>query len=134
MIDIIGGSGMIRMFVMGGPYAILLGLLAIVIITLSIKKAIDLFARSDLGRERLSHGLNAILFWGCLSGALGLLGQANGLYISLSIVARAEGINPQLFMEGLAVSLIPTLFGLGILVISSIIWFVLRFRLNGMPA
>jgi hypothetical protein len=121
---------MIRMFVMGGPYAILLGLLALVIIALSIKKAVDLFARADLGKDRLRRGLDAILFWGCFSGVLGILGQCNGLYISLSIVARAEGMNPQLFMEGLAVSLIPTLFGLGILALSSVIWFALRHRLN----
>jgi hypothetical protein len=55
---------MIRLFAMGGPYMILLTLLAIVILVLAVKKATDLFARTGLERDRLTRGLDAILFWG----------------------------------------------------------------------
>ena len=47
---------MIRLFILGGPYAIVIGLLAAVILVLSVKKTIDLFGRTGLGQEELVRG------------------------------------------------------------------------------
>jgi hypothetical protein len=121
---------MTRLFVVGGPYMFPLGLLAAVIAALSVKKAIDLFARTGLGQERLARGLSAILFWGCFSAVLGLLGQFSGIYRSLMVIRSAPAVNPGLVAEGLAVSLITTIFGLCILGVSGIVWFGLRCRLD----
>ena len=55
---------MTRCFVLGGPFAIVLGVLAAAVRALSAKKAIDLFARTGLERARLARGPDAILFWG----------------------------------------------------------------------
>jgi biopolymer transport protein ExbB/TolQ len=111
-----------------------LGLLAAVVLVLSVKKAIDLFARSGLERERLSRGLDAILFWGSISAVLGFLGQFSGHYKALMIIRSAEIVNPRLVAEGIAVSLITTVFGLGILAISALVWFGLRCRLNSLTS
>ena len=125
---------MIQFIVMGGPYALLLCVLALVVIGLTVKKGVDLFARTDLERNRLAGGLNAILFWGCFSAVLGILGQFHATYLSLTIIRQAEMINPALVAEGMAVSLISTLMGLGILAIAGLAWFGLRSRLNSLTA
>jgi biopolymer transport protein ExbB/TolQ len=103
-----------------------------VVAGLSVKKSIDLFARSGLERDRLSGGLNAILFWGCFSAVLGFLGQFAGIYRSLTIIRNAGLVHPGMAAEGLAVSLITTVLGLSILAFSAIVWFALRCRLRAL--
>ena len=114
----------------GGPLMNLLIVLTIVILVLSIKKSVDLFLRSDQERERLERGLSAILFWGCVCAVVGFLGQFTGMYLSLSIIRSFGVVNPALVAEGIAVSLLTTLFGLMILMFSALAWFALRCRLR----
>jgi biopolymer transport protein ExbB/TolQ len=121
---------MIRLFVSGGPYMWVLLVLALVILGLTVKKVVDLFARNARSPEILARGVNAILFWGCVSAVLGLLGQFTGMYRSLSIIRSFGVINPSLVAEGIAVSLLTTLFGLMILMFSALAWFGLRCRLK----
>jgi uncharacterized membrane protein len=122
---------MIRLFVMGGPYMYVMGLLAVVVAVLAVKKAIDLFVRAGLEQTRRMRGIDAILFWGCISAVLGFMGQFSGHYKALMIIRSAEIINPRLVAEGIAVSLITTVFGLIILALSAMIWFGLRCRVAG---
>jgi len=119
---------MIRLFVLGGPYMYVLVLLAVIVAVLAVKKAFDLFGRAGLERTRRMRGVDAILFWGCISAVLGFMGQFSGHYKSLMVIRNAEIINPRLVAEGIAVSLITTVFGLIILAISAMIWFGLRCR------
>lgn len=125
---------MIRLFIMGGPYMIPLSLLAVVTLALAAKKATELVTRTAVDRESLTRGLDAILFWGVISVVLGFLGQFTAMYKSLTIIRSAGLINPSLVAEGVAVSLITTIYGLAILAVSSILWFALRSRVNGLLA
>ena len=121
---------MMRLFEAGGPYMIPLTVLAGVVVVLSIRSAIELFVRGGRDPERLALGLDAILFWGSISAVLGLLGQFSGLYRSLQVIRHAAVVSPQFVAQGIAQSLITTLFGLSILAVSAIIWFGLTSRLN----
>ena len=106
---------MMKIFIEGGPYAHVLGLLSFVVFALSLKKGIDLFARTGMDPDRLGGGLNAILFWGCFSAVLGVLGQFSGIYRSLMVIKDHGVVHPGMLAEGLAISSITTLLGLGIL-------------------
>jgi hypothetical protein len=121
---------MIRAYIAGGPYMHLLALLALVVLVLSIRRTIDLFARRERDPERLALGVDAILFWGCIAAVLGFLGQFTGMYLSLRVIRRAGLIDPALVAEGIAVSLVTTVFGLIILIVSALLWFALRCRLS----
>jgi biopolymer transport protein ExbB/TolQ len=107
-----------------------LGLLAVVVVVLAVKKGIDLFGRAGLERESLARGIDAILFWGCISAVLGFMGQFSGHYRALMVIKDAELVNPSLVAEGIAVSLITTIFGLIILAVSAIVWFGFKCRLG----
>jgi biopolymer transport protein ExbB/TolQ len=111
-----------------GPFGPLLLVLAVVIAVLSIKKAIDLFARTGLTHDQLGSGLHAILFWGAVSAALGVLGQLSGVYRALNVISTAREIDAKIVAMGFAESLTTTIFGLVVLVVSAIIWFVLFAR------
>jgi biopolymer transport protein ExbB/TolQ len=119
---------MMKLFVEGGLYMFPLLVLAVVILVLTIKKALDLFVREGLDRERLERGLGAILFWGCVAAVLGIMGQLQGQYISLKTISQVDTISPTLVAEGMAVSLITTLFGLMQLAFAGIAWFTLSTR------
>lgn len=121
---------MSRLFVLGGPYMYVLSVLAVVVLVLAVKKAIDFFSRTGPEPALLSRGLNAILFWGCISTVLGFLGQFSGHYLSLMAIRDAGLVNPALLAEGIAVSLIPTVFGLVILALAAVVWFGLKCRLD----
>ena len=72
------------------------------------------------------HFLNAVLFWGCVSAAIGLLGQFSGLWISLNVISQAETINPSLVFQGLMESFSSTILGLVVMILSAVAWFTLK--------
>lgn len=119
---------MIRLFIAGGPYMVLLALLGLVVLFLSAKSAVDLFIRKGRDPERLALGLDAILFWGCMSAVLGFLGQFSSTYLSLMIIRRSALVDPAILAEGIALALLSTVLGLAILFVSALFWFGLRCR------
>ena len=119
---------MLKLFMEGGFCMWPLLLFAIIILVLSIKKIIDLFFKTDFSQAKLESGINSILFWGGMSVLIGFLGHFHGLYLAMEAISRASDISPAIVAMGYGVSLISVLFGLLILLISAIIWFILRWR------
>ena len=103
-------------------------ILVIVILLLTIKKAIDLFGRKELTNAQLEKGLHAIVFWGVISAIFGFLGQITGIYNALNVIIRAEEIDPRICAMGFAQSFTTSIFGLNVLMFSAIVWFVLFSR------
>ena len=119
---------MFTLFLQGGFYMWPLLLFAIIILVLSIKKIIDLFFKPEISHLKLESGINSILFWGGMSVLIGYLGHFHGLYLAMQAISRASDISPAIVAMGYGVSLITVLFGLVILLFSSLTWFVLRWR------
>lgn len=114
----------------GGPFMWPLVIFAIIIIALSIKKVIDLFVKKELNRIKLESGINAILFWGALSAVFGFLGHYLGVYHAMNAIVRASDISPGIVALGYGISLITILSGLSIFIVSALLWFFFRWRLN----
>ena len=72
-------------------------------------------------RSRLPH----IKSIGLFSVITGILGQLVGLYSAFSAIERAADISPTLIFGGLKVSMIVTIYGIVIYLISIAIWLVL---------
>lgn len=117
---------MIRYIQGMGPSGPLMIIISIVIIILTITKAIQVLGRRTTERVQLERGLDAILFWGVFCAILGFWGQVLGHYKSLNVIIHAPVINPKLVFMGLAQCLTSTITGLTILLISSLVWFGLR--------
>jgi biopolymer transport protein ExbB/TolQ len=121
---------MFRLFFEGGIFMWPILIIAISIVILSIKKAIDLFGRTDLNQKQLESGLNAIVFWGAISSVFGFLAHFAGMYMAMVSIAEANDISPSIVARGFSVSLIPILFGLVIFMLSGILWLIFRWRRN----
>jgi hypothetical protein len=110
----------------GGPMMWIQLMLAIVIVNLTIYKAIQFFVSKDSDWTRIKKGLNAIFFWGAFSVILGFLAHFMALYKSINIISHAGIISPAKVTMGFGESLVSLLFGLWIFTFSTIIWFFLR--------
>ena len=120
---------MLEFFMQGGSYMWLILLCAVIVVIMSIKKAIELFIQKPpQALNRLEMGINAIPFWGAMSILLGVLAHFHGVYLAMQAIMRANDISPAIVSQGYAMSLITILTGLTIFIISSLIWFVLRWR------
>jgi len=117
---------MIRMIQMMGPVGPVLMLTALVILALTVWTAVHVRRRDRVGDPTFENRLNGILFWGCISAVLGLLGQFSGLWHALGAISKAEMIDPRIVAMGLMESFSTTILGLTILLLSGVVWFALR--------
>ncbi len=110
----------------GGPaFMSVIYIMWIIVGFISIKFLMNYFSeKRDL--QKLSKNNTTILFIGSFAFLLGLFGQILGMYGALAAIHAAGDISPALIAGGLKVSLIAPLYGFGLLLLSSIIWFVFR--------
>jgi biopolymer transport protein ExbB/TolQ len=113
-----------------GPFGKILILIAMYIIFQVVRKGIALFSSRETDPMKLERGLHSILFWGAISAVMGVLAQITGIYNALNVIINAKEIDPRVVAQGFAESFTTTLFGLTVLILSSIIWFIFlnRFR------
>ena len=109
-----------------GPFILLQFLLALVILVLALVNGIRLVLPGTRRAPGLRQGIDAVLFWGCLTAVFGFLGQWVGLNRAANAVARADAVNPQFVILGLGESLGTTVFGMFTLVVAAFLWFALR--------
>lgn len=125
---------MVYFFKSMGPYGLPMIIIAVAIAVLAVKKSVDLFVKKDLPPYKLQSGLHAILFWGAVSAVFGVLGQFTGIYRALGIIISAKEISPNVIAQGFAESFTTTIFGLEVLLVSAIIWFILFSRYRKLTA
>lgn len=117
---------MIEFIRFSGPWGIVLSLLYVLNIGLAVWCLVTLFGGRGKVGPALRSRINAILFWGVFGAAVGLLGQATGIYLALKAVSGAPEISPPIVMEGFAISFLTTIAGLLLLLGSGLAWMTLR--------
>ena len=109
----------------GGPlFMSVIYLMWIAVIILAIRFLI--IYSKDKQSIKLERTNEAILFLGSLTFLIGIFGQTIGIFMALSAIQAAGDISPALIAGGLKVSMITTMYGFGLLIISGIIWFVFK--------
>jgi len=119
---------MLTFFQEGGIFMWPLLAIAIVIVYLTVKLAVELSGSDQPGHEKIKMGINTILFWGSISVVLGIFAHFTGVYLAMEAIRRAHDISPAIVAHGYAMSLITILAGLFIFLISALIWLALRWR------
>lgn len=74
----------------------------------------------DKALRMIAYGRSIGLF----AFVTGILGQLVGLYAAFTAIEQAGNIDPALVYGGLKVSMIPTLYGFLIYLVSLILWFL----------
>ncbi|MGD9487396.1 MAG: hypothetical protein AB7W47_05205 [Calditrichaceae bacterium] len=114
MLNLINQAG-----ILGWPMA----LIALGIIFLTVKYGIKLF-----GKEKETNvDLNKIIHLGVFALSLGVFSHYLGLYEGLQIYSY---LSAEQVAAGYAVSLVALILGLGIFIVSGLLWFLLRTKLN----
>ena len=109
-----------------GPFIFAQFLLALVVLLLFIVNLVRLAGSHGAGALRLRVGIDALLFWGCLTAILGFLGQWNGLHRGANAIRDHGVLNPSLVVLGIGESLSTSVFGMFVLVAALFLWGWLR--------
>jgi len=112
-----------------GPFKWPMVLLSALVVVLVIKKVIEL-ALPGISQARKASGVNAILFWGVMSMALGVFSQTVSLWAALQEIVKAADISPAIVMIGFYGSFISTLLGTATLIFAALAWWTFRFLLK----
>lgn len=115
-------NGFQRFFFFMGPWKWIMILLAVIVIILIAVKKYEFLIR----RKANPKHLNAILFWGCTTALLGIVAQFSGFWMTLNEITKAPDISPPILLTGYLSSFVAPLFGLIVLLVSAISWWVLR--------
>jgi biopolymer transport protein ExbB/TolQ len=111
---------------MGGPLFMgILTILLVILLALVIIFAIGVASGRTKGKDIFRHRLTYIKSVGLFSMITGFLGQLIGLIMAFKAIELAEDISPAIVAGGLKVSMITTLYGIGIYLLSILLWFVL---------
>ncbi|WP_321515485.1 MotA/TolQ/ExbB proton channel family protein [Marinifilum fragile] len=117
----------IRFFYEGGPTFMSLVYLMWIIVIIQAIRFIILY-RGNKNPLKLKRTNDSILFFGSFAFLIGITGQMVGLIEAFDTIQSmgANSISPGLLAGGLKVSFIAPFFGMMLLMISAIIWFVCR--------
>jgi biopolymer transport protein ExbB/TolQ len=116
---------MFELFYMGGPLFMgILTLLFLIVLTQAVRSRLK-YSRGDWDTITTRRNLSYIRSVGVLAFVIGVFGQLIGLYSAFAAMEQMEGISPTVLAQGLKVSMITTIYGSMILVISLLIWLIL---------
>lgn len=114
-----------NLFYMGGP--LFMGILTsilIIMVAWSIFHFLPVLLKKDSNIEKTRARLKHIKTIGTFALVTGILGQLIGLYYAFAAIEQAGDISPSLVMGGLKVSMITTLYGIFIYLISLLLWLI----------
>ncbi len=122
---------MLQLFSEGGIlFMSILTLCLLLMLVLSVYYGIKVFKADATSDSLIRHRLYYVKSIGLLSLVLGILGQLIGLYTAFGVIQKAGQISQALLAGGLKISMITTLYGMLIFILSYLIWLVLDSKLK----
>ena len=113
-------------FVMGGAaFMSILTILLVIIVAVSVYFVIGIANGKALDKEGFRYQLKYVKSLGLFTMITGILGQLIGLFSAFVAIEGAGDVSPAMLAGGLKVSMITSLTGIVIYLISIAIWFVL---------
>lgn len=115
-----------ELFVMGGSLFMgILTILLVIILATSIYFGLSIASGKAGEKSNFSHRLTYLKSLGLFTMITGILGQLIGLTEAFKAIEAAMDISPAIMAGGLKVSMITTLYGIIINLLSILIWFLL---------
>ena len=113
-------------FIMGGAlFMSFLTILLVIVIAVSVYFAILIANGKAKEKTNFLHQLKYVKSIGLFTMITGILGQLIGLFMAFTAIESAQDISPAILAGGLKVSMITTLSGTFIYLLSILIWFLL---------
>ena len=70
------------------------------------------------------------LFFGSFAFLIGVLGSILGYYQAIDVIEKATSMPSKIMATGFKLATIPTFYGLALLILSFLVWFIFRARRN----
>lgn len=102
----------------------ILSILLIVVVVWIIYHFIKYAGSSAHNKEEALRKIKYGRSIGLFALITGILGQLIGLFMAFATIEKIGDISPPIMMGGIKVSMIPTLYGISIYLISLLLWFV----------
>lgn len=122
---------MTDLFFAGGP--LFMGILTILLL-ITCAMAVYQFLQISRGNVEhetsFRHRLTYIKSLGLFSLVFGIFAQLLGLYQAFSVIEMAGDVSPAILMDGLKVSMISTMYGMIIFLISYLLWLLLDYTVK----
>ena len=119
------------LFYMGGP--LFMGVLTLVLIIMfawAVYQALPVFTGNKVNIDAIRRKLMHVKTIGAFGLVTGILGQLIGLFSAFSVIEELGDVSQSLLAGGLKVSLIPTIYGILIFLISLLLWWLLDFLIS----
>lgn len=100
----------------------------VAVAALTVWSAARLFRPGASADLHTKAWLDAILFWGGFAVISGVLGTLVGIIIAAQSIEAAGAVRATLVWGGIKVALLSSAFGVLILALAALIWFVLQLR------
>ena len=101
----------------------------IAVIVLAIRLLVHFNKREKPG-AKMSKQNEVILFIGSFAFLFGILGQIIGLFEAFEVIQRVGEISPSLIAGALKISSIAPIYGMVLFLVSSLFWFIFRYKLK----
>jgi hypothetical protein len=113
-----------NLFFMGGPlFMSILTILLVIMITWVFYHFTSVFNSKQLNQEVVLRRMGYTKSIGLFAMITGIFGQLIGFYEAFSAIENAGDISPGLVYGGIKVSMITTLYGIFIYLLSLLLWF-----------
>ncbi len=117
MLDFLATGNSLRMSII-----LIIGIIVLVVSIVEVYRRITKQDYTVLD-DRLMLSIKAL---GGIAGLSGLYFQTQGLYLAYQAIMEAADISPMILIKGVFVSFYTTFFGLGIFLVSYILWYLIK--------
>jgi len=113
-------------FIMGGSlFMSILTILLVIIVAIVVYFAITIANGNASEKPNFRHQLKYVRSIGLFTMITGILGQLIGLFSAFSAIESAQDVSPAIIAGGLKISMITSLTGIFIYLLSIVLWFFL---------
>jgi len=113
-------------FIKGGPlFMSILTILLVILVAVTVYFVIIIASGKALDKPNFRHQLKYVRSIGLFTLVTGILGQMIGLFQAFTAIEAVKDISPSIVAGGLKISMITSLTGIFIYLISIVLWFLL---------
>lgn len=101
---------------------------AVAVLVLTLWSASRVFRPHASADVNTKAWIDAVMFWGGFAAVAGVLGSLLGIILAAQSVEAQGEVVPTLLAGGIKIALLSSAFGIMILMLAALAWFVLRTR------
>ena len=105
----------------------MLSIVFLVILVMAVVNGVPLLVDKIIVKDQQINRLGFIKSLGLFAFVLGMLGQFLGLFQAFDIISSGMEISPAIMAQGVKVSMVTSIYGMIIFLVSYLLWFILKY-------